>query len=117
RMKALFNSIDTTQYDLIIVDTPPVTRVVDPLVLSHSIRNAAMVVRPKHSFIETVRWGMNELKDAKINVIGMVANAASIETSYYYRYRYGYGYGYGNDNGKSPASKLKGLKRFKKSYS
>ncbi len=111
RMKALFNSIDTAQYDLIIVDTPPVTRVVDPLVLAHSIKNAVVVVRPKHSFIETVRWGMNELKDADINVRGIVVNAATIETSYYYRYRYGYGYGYGenssNDGKKSKVKKIR----------
>jgi capsular exopolysaccharide synthesis family protein len=118
RMKALFNSLDTAQYDLIIVDTPPVTRVVDPLVLAHSIKNAVVVVRQKHTFIETVRWGMSELQDAKINVKGIVANAVTIESSYYYRYRYGYGYGYGdNNNGKIKSSKFKGQKKTKKVYS
>jgi len=59
-------------------------------------------VRPGHSLLETVRWGMQELKQANVRIIGIVANAAKIENSYYYRYRYGYGYGYGKtiDKGK-----------------
>ena len=46
RMRLLFKSLDTTQYDLILIDTPPVTRVVDPLVLSHSIHNSIVFLRP-----------------------------------------------------------------------
>jgi len=110
RMRLLFRSIDTTQYDIILVDTPPVTRVVDPLILSHSIRNAIVVVRPEHSLLETVRWGIAELLNAKINVKGLVVNAADIEKSYYYKYRYGYGYGYGSKNGNGKAKNVKKIK-------
>lgn|GEM_PF-727133 len=99
RMRLLFKSLDTTQYDLILIDTPPVTRVVDPLVISHSIRNSIVVVRPEHSLLETVRWGISELLNAKINIKGLVINAADIQKSYYYKHRYGYGYGYGSKNG------------------
>ncbi|MCL6493731.1 MAG: polysaccharide biosynthesis tyrosine autokinase [Ignavibacterium sp.] len=99
RMRLLFKSLDTTQYDLILIDTPPVTRVVDPLVLSHSIHNSIVVVRPEHSLLETVRWGISELLNAKINIKGLVINAADIQKSYYYKHRYGYGYGYGSKNG------------------
>jgi Mrp family chromosome partitioning ATPase len=41
---------------------------------------------------------MQELQQANVRIKGIVANAASIEHSYYYRYRYGYGYGYGSNN-------------------
>jgi capsular exopolysaccharide synthesis family protein len=99
RMRLLFKSLDTTQYDLILIDTPPVTRVVDPLVLSHSIHISIVVVRPEHSLLETVRWGISELLNAKINIKGLVINAADIQKSYYYKHRYGYGYGYGSKNG------------------
>ncbi|GIU70309.1 MAG: hypothetical protein KatS3mg002_1545 [Candidatus Woesearchaeota archaeon] len=111
RMRMLFKSLDTTQYDLIIVDTPPVTRVVDPLVLSHSLHNAIVVVRPEHSLLETVRWGISELLNAKINVKGLVINAADIEKSYYYKHRYGYGYGYGSKNGNGKAKDAKKIKQ------
>ena len=96
RMKSLFSYLLQSNYDIILFDTPPVTRVVDPLVLAQYIKDVIIIVRPYHSLIETVRWGMQELKQAKVTITGIVANAANIENSYYYRYRYGYGYGYGN---------------------
>lgn len=110
KMRMFFSSIDLTQYDLVIVDTPPVTRVVDTLVLSHSIKNGIMIVRPQHSLIDTVRWGMNELFNAQINIKGIVVNAADIEHSYYYKHRYGYGYGYGSNNGNGKTKELSKIK-------
>lgn len=110
RMRLLFKSLDTTPYDLILIDTPPVTRVVDPLVLSHSIHNSIVVVRPEHSLLETVRWGISELMNAKINIKGLVINAADIQKSYYYKHRYGYGYGYGSKNGNGKAKNVHKIK-------
>jgi Mrp family chromosome partitioning ATPase len=51
---------------------------------------------------------MQELQQANVRIKGIVANAASIEHSYYYRYRYGYGYGYGKNNDKSKKNKVFG---------
>jgi capsular exopolysaccharide synthesis family protein len=101
RMKSLFNELDTSDYEYIIVDTPPVTRVVDTLVLGQFIKNAIFVVKPDTSMKEVVIGGIQEMIEAKIKIIGVVANAAEIGKSYYYRYRYGYGYGYGPSNGKN----------------
>lgn len=97
RMKSLFSHLAQSNYDIILFDSPPVTRVVDPLVLTKFINDIILVVRPDLSLIETVRWGMQELRQANAQIKGIVANASNIEKSYYYRYRYGYGYGYGND--------------------
>lgn len=94
RMKLLFKTIDTSSYEYIIIDTPPVTRVVDTLILGQIVRDGILVVRPGMSYKEAVLWGLQELNQAKIKVRGIVANAADIKKSYYYRYRYGYGYGY-----------------------
>lgn len=117
RMKNLFSYLNNSNYDIIIFDTPPVTRVVDPLVLAQFVKDVIMVVRPDVSLIETVRWGMQELKQANVRIKGIVANAGTIEKSYYYRYRYGYGYGYGKDNGKGKHIGIKGIKPVSKSYS
>lgn len=115
KMKSLFEHLTKSNYDLIIFDTPPVTRVVDPLVVAQFIKDVIIIVRPNHSLIETVRWGMQELKQANVRIKGIVANAAKVEHSYYYRYRYGYGYGYGsNKNGKSKLSGNKSVKTEKK---
>lgn len=94
RMKSLFQVIDTSLYDFIIIDTPPVTRVVDTLALGQFIRNSILVVRPNISINETVLGGIQELNHSRIKIRGVVANAVEIQKSYYYRYRYGYGYGY-----------------------
>lgn len=112
RMKSLFAHLAQSNYDIILFDSPPVTRVVDPLVLAQYIKDVVIIVRPSHSLIETVRWGMQELKQANVRIKGIVANAATIENSYYYRYRYGYGYGYGKGNGEK--TKLKVFNKTKK---
>jgi tyrosine-protein kinase Etk/Wzc len=106
RMKSLFAHLAQSNYDIILFDSPPVTRVVDPLVLAQYIKDVVIIVRPSHSLIETVRWGMQELKQANVRIKGIVANAATIENSYYYRYRYGYGYGYGKNNDKVKKKKV-----------
>jgi capsular exopolysaccharide synthesis family protein len=106
RMKSLFTSIDTSIYDYIIIDTPPVTRVVDTLALGEFIKNAILVVRPEISIKETVIGGLQEMNHARIKIRGIVGNAVEIQKSYHYKYRYGYGYGYSKgDNGRSPALK------------
>jgi tyrosine-protein kinase Etk/Wzc len=107
RMRMLFNAIDTSFYDYIIIDTPPVTRVVDTLVLGRSIKDAIVVVRPGYSFKEAVLGGIQEMLQAKIKLRGIVANAAEIKDSYYYKYRYSYGYGYGENGKKSKNEKTK----------
>ena len=107
RMKSLFKSIDITMYDSIILDTPPVTRVVDTLILGQSVQDALLVVRPGHSFKEAVNGGIQEMLQAKIKIQGVVVNAAEIKNSYYYRYRYGYGYGYNLDKSNGKSSKKK----------
>lgn len=107
RMRLLFNAIDTSFYDYIIIDTPPVTRVVDTLVLGRSIKDAILVVRPGYSLKEAVLGGIQEMLQAKIKIRGIVANAAEIKDSYYYKYRYSYGYGYTSGEKGGDGSKKK----------
>ena len=52
---------------ILLLDTPPVTRVVDTLILGKTISNAILVVRPDHSFKEGVKWGIDEMTQAGIN--------------------------------------------------
>ncbi len=107
RMKMFFEAINSSDYDFIIIDTPPVTRVVDTLALGHFVNNAILVVRPDISIRETVIGGIQELNHARIKIRGLVANAAEIQKSLYYRYRYGYGYGYGNSKSGNNGTKGK----------
>jgi capsular exopolysaccharide synthesis family protein len=101
RMQELFNYLNSFDFDYIIIDTPPVTRVVDTLVLGKIIKDAVLVLRPEHTFKESVKWGLQELEQSQINILGTVLNAGEIEKSIFKnRYGYGYGYKYGYTDGK-----------------
>ncbi len=118
RMKSIFEKINTSAYDYVILDTPPVTRVVDTLVLGQYVKNALLIVRPDTSIKEAVIGGIQDLRNAKIKILGVIANATEIQNSYRYRYSYGYGYGYGNsqkDNGSGHIVKKVGSIIHKKS--
>jgi tyrosine-protein kinase Etk/Wzc len=93
KIKDLLELIGSSSYDYVLIDTPPVTRVVDTLVLGKVVKDAVMVIRPDHTFKESVVWGLQEMEHEKINITGTVVNAGDIEKSVF-RYRYGYGYGY-----------------------
>lgn len=118
RMKSIFEKINTSAYDYVILDTTPVTRVVDTLVLGQYVKNALLIVRPDTSIKEAVIGGIQDLRNAQIKILGVIANATEIQNSYRYRYSYGYGYGYGNsqkDNGSGHIVKKVGSIIHKKS--
>ena len=79
------------KFDFILFDTPPVTRAVDALVLGRLVNKAALVIRPDHSFKESVEWAVQEMHEANIDVCGAIINDYQIEKSSY-KYRYGYKY-------------------------
>ncbi len=105
KMNDLFKFIDTSVYDYIIFDTPPVTRIVDTLILGKYLKDAVLVIRPNLSYNESVWGGILEMIQAKIKIRGIIVNGAEIKESYYYRYRYGYGYGYTSGKKKSGSEK------------
>jgi capsular exopolysaccharide synthesis family protein len=107
----LINALKSSFYDYILIDTPPVTRVIDALILGRIIGNAVMIVRDKKTLRESVDWGIKELRNEKVDIFGIVVNACEIEkTSYKQRYGYGYGYKYSykkNEKGKVIKEKSK----------
>ncbi len=113
KMDKLIEMIKDSSYDYIIFDTPPITRVVDVLVLGKRIKDVVMVIRPNHTVKDSVQWGIKELGREEVKVNGLVVNACNIKNSYFkHRYGYGYGYYYGyDDNGE------KKIKKRKKKYS
>jgi capsular exopolysaccharide synthesis family protein len=117
RMENLTSLIETSNYDYILIDTPPVTRVVDTLILGKFFRDLVLVVNPNLSLKENVKAGLQDLADGRIKVRGLIANAAEIQKSYYYKHRYGYGYGYGEKNRKDRKLKFKDKVLIKKIYS
>lgn len=89
----LIKALNSSSYDYILIDTPPITRVIDSLILGKLVNNMVMVVRYNYTLRDSVAWGIKEVRNENINIIGMVANACDIEKSSF-KYKYGYGYGY-----------------------
>ncbi len=116
KMDKLIEMINDSSYDYILLDTPPITRVVDVLVLGRRINDVVMIVRPDHTIKESVNWAIKELGRVEVKVDGIVVNACDIKNSYFkHTYGYGYGYYYGyNENGEKGVKKKK---RYSKTYS
>ncbi len=89
----LINALKSSSYDYILIDTPPITRVVDSLILSRLISNVIMVVRYNFSLRESVEWGIEEMKKEKANILGIIANDCDVKKSSF-KHKYGYGYSY-----------------------
>ena len=54
-----------------------------------------LVVKPHHSFKDSVEMALDELSYTDVRVLGYIINAGNIKNlSGKYKYGYGYGYGY-----------------------
>jgi capsular exopolysaccharide synthesis family protein len=94
KMRSLVEEMSTL-YDHVIIDTPPLTRLIDTMVLGSYIKNMVLVVKPNHSFKDSVQLALEELSFSEINVLGYIVNAGNMKKlSGKYKYGYGYGYGY-----------------------
>ena len=100
------------QYDLVMIDSPPITMVTDALVLAPNCDGTMLIVRASHTDRGAVAFAIEQLSHAKAKVLGFIFNGVGLDkTSYgfsknrYKRYRksysrYGYGgYGYGGYGG------------------
>ncbi len=85
------------QYDLVVVDTPPVLAVTDPLNVVARVDGVLLVLRLTKSARTMGRRALEALDGMGANVLGIVINGVGSEKSGYgYGYSYGkYGYAYG----------------------
>ncbi len=82
-------------YDFIIIDTPPVNVVADPLVLASIADGVLLVVEADRTSRTMVRQAGARLAEARAPVLGAIVNKLDIRTSgYSYSYYDNYGYYY-----------------------
>jgi len=94
KMKDLIEDMSSL-YDHIIIDTPPLTRLIDTLVLGSIINHMILVIKPNHTYKDSIMIAIDELDHTDVNVLGYIVNAGDIKNlSGKYKYGYGYGYGY-----------------------
>ena len=97
-------------YDLIIVDTPPVIPVSDPMMLAQELDGALLVVKAGATAREVVARAVDIMSANSANLLGVVLNNVKGSLPYYYDYSH-YHYDYST---KAPGSGANG-KRGKQS--
>ncbi len=84
------------EYDMIIIDTPPLASVTDPLVLSKLVDGVIIVTWAGKTTYEMLGKGLKQLKEIDAPLTGLVLNRFSAKKSGYY-YNYG-DYYYASDS-------------------
>jgi tyrosine-protein kinase Etk/Wzc len=93
-------------YEMIIIDTPPVGIVSDALLIYHYADTCLLVARYNYTSIEVFESVMEDMKTRDLKKICIVLNDLVIhKTSYGYGYGYGYGYLSKEDNQNNPKDK------------
>jgi Mrp family chromosome partitioning ATPase len=83
-----------SQYDYVILDSPPVLSVSDSRILSTLTDAVVFVVRAERTPFDLVRRARSLVIGSGARVLGVVLNDAEIQRSGQYRFTYLYGRGY-----------------------
>jgi Mrp family chromosome partitioning ATPase len=89
--------VDLTQrYDHVLIDSPPLINVTDPVILSTMVDGVILVVHGGKSTREVVRRARHELSSVGAKIFGVVLNNVDLRrdgsSDYYYYHRYYSGY-------------------------
>jgi non-specific protein-tyrosine kinase len=80
------------KFDFVLIDTPPVLAVTDAAVLAPRVDGLIMVVKPGATSMIPLRQAINQFRQSKANLLGVVLNDVNLRDSsygYYYRhYKY-----------------------------
>lgn len=83
------------KYDKILIDSPPVNTVTDPVILSRIVDGVIFVLRAGETIREVAYRATEQLRSADATILGGVINSVDFEKdkyyySYYYRYTHYY---------------------------
>lgn len=90
KMKELLREL-SARYDYVIIDSPPLVTVTDPMILSTMVDGVIIVVKSGQSKSELVRRAAQDLASVGAKVLGVVLNDFNLKQEgydYYYYYRY-----------------------------
>ncbi len=90
RMTELLDSIE--DYDMIIIDSPPVNVVADPLMLSSLVDGVLVIIEANSTSRSLVARTRDLLMEVNANVLGAVVNKLNVRRAGYGYYYYDYGY-------------------------
>jgi len=93
RMKDILNELKE-RFDTIVLDSPPMIAVTDPIVLGQEVDGMVLVVRSGRTSMEIAEKSKNNAEYAKIKLLGCVLNDVDVRHIYgtynYYYYHYYY---------------------------
>ncbi|WP_066376518.1 MULTISPECIES: polysaccharide biosynthesis tyrosine autokinase [unclassified Anabaena] len=84
-MKSLVSEA-ALHYDLVIIDTPPLSACADAATLSQYSDGVILTTRPGFTLKEVLQRAVSELNQNRIPILGVVVNGMTKETETYYRY-------------------------------
>ncbi len=102
RMTELLDSIDG--YDMILIDSPPVNVVADPLMLSSLVDGVLVIIEANATSRSLVARTRDLLMEVNANVLGAVVNKLNVRRAGYGYYYYDYGYYGDRDEPTGPGS-------------
>ena len=87
------------EYDIIIIDAPPLGSVVDSSVISSKVDGTVLVVEAGNMNYKAVQKVKEKLDASGVKILGVVLNKVDRSKNSYGYYKYGdkYGYGYGDN--------------------
>src|SRR5699024_8696800 len=81
------------QFDVILIDAPPLLPVTDAAILASQADGAVLVVRHGKTTRDQVHHSVDRLEGVGARLVGTVLNMTPNRTKSSYGYGYGYGYG------------------------
>ncbi|PIE32421.1 hypothetical protein CSA56_15545 [candidate division KSB3 bacterium] len=96
RAKILIEALGK-KYDKILVDSPPVNVVTDPVILSQVAGGVIMIIRAGETGRDVVRRARDQLLDVNAKILGGVLNSVDMQKDHYYYYSYYHNYYYQED--------------------
>ena len=90
RRMAFLMSLLAKKYDIVIADTPPLLPATDAMILSSHVDGVLFVCRSGLMNRKMVIKSINQLENAKANLLGVVLNRVNVEKEGYYKYYHKY---------------------------
>ncbi|EMH0595871.1 polysaccharide biosynthesis tyrosine autokinase [Escherichia coli] len=86
-------------YDIVVLDTPPILAVTDPAVIGHYAGTTLLVARFELNTVKEIEVSIKRYENTGIQVKGCILNGVVKKASSYYGYGYShYGYSYKDNN-------------------
>ena len=115
RAKVLIDAL-SKKYDKILIDSPPINVVTDPVILSQIVGGVIIVIKAGETGRDVIRRARDQILNVNANLIGGVLNSVDMQKDSYYYYSYYHNYYYqekdddvggmsGNGNGNANGSR------------